>query len=398
MNSKTAFSWWPALLYFPGAAGVFLAEAAVRISPEVIVSLAPFGVIFPISWMLLVIGTIAALFKGIWKSTLVLAVLIMISWPNACVTWGWNASWPAHQVIPRWGIDWAPAAAVREPMKSIEMHDAELRILSWNVRQFNRFFWIDQTGIQDSIVAYMASKAPDVICIQECYLEKTDRPWMSREALIRGTGLSHWQEEFKLGRGQKKLFGLVIMSRFPIVGHGAIGFENDENNSAMYVDVLVEGDTLRVFNTHMGSIGFDQTDYEATQRVNEEAARDQIRSRMNTAWRKRAFQAELVSGHVQRSPYPVVLAGDFNDTPVSYAVHRFQPWLEDAYSTAESQVGNTPWLGATYSGELPFLRIDHVLHSPVFRCVRFETGAVQMADHRPLIVDFALGSGPDLIE
>lgn len=397
MRSKSIFSWWPALLYFPGAAGVLLAEAAVRISPETFVSLAPFGVIFPLSWLLLVTGGAAALFNGKWKSTLAVAMVLLISWPNACVTWGWDMPWPAHKVMPDWGVDWAPGAAAREPSQSSADYDSGFRVLSWNVRQFNRFFWIDQVGIQDSIVAYMASKEPDIICIQECYLEKTDRPWMSREALMRTTGLRFWQEEFKLGRGQKKLFGLVILSRFPIVGHGAIAFENDENNSAMYVDVVVQGDTLRVFNAHMGSIGFDQTDYEATQRVNEEAARDQIRSRMNSAWRKRAFQSRLVRDHVERSPYPLILAGDFNDTPVSYAAHRFQPWLMDAYATAESYLGKKPWLGATYHGDLPFLRIDQMLHSPDCRSLQFETGAVMLSDHRPLIVDFALAPAQDFI-
>ena len=56
---------------------------------------------------------------------------------------------------------------------------------------------------------------------------------MSADRLQQATGLTHWEEEFKLGRGQDKLFGLAVLSRYRMVAKSAIRFDNDKNNSGM---------------------------------------------------------------------------------------------------------------------------------------------------------------------
>jgi endonuclease/exonuclease/phosphatase (EEP) superfamily protein YafD len=367
--------WWSVVLFIPGLAGVLLAECAVRISPELIAILGVACVVFPLSWLLMVVGTIGAFRTRKWKWGILGLVVFGLSFPQAESTWGWVQ----------------PSAADSESVGG-----RRVKVMSWNVRQFNRFAWIGVPGVQDSILARMKRSDADVICIQETYLEATSgrearsNPWMSRDMLKRRTGLTHLTEEFALGRGTDKLFGLVVLSRYPVVNKQSIRFENDRNNSAMSVDLAIEGDTVRVFNIHLSSIGFEEADYEDARNVTNEGARLRILDRLKVAWAKRASQAREVASAASRSPHPVIVAGDFNDTPVSYAAHQMSSCLVDGYQ--RSGFWNAPALGGTYQGDLPFLRIDQMWHSPILECTDYRTVDVAFSDHRPIEGTFLLPS------
>lgn len=356
--------WWPVLVLIPGGAAVVLAELAVRVSPSSVPLLALFGMAFPFGSAALLLGTVGAIWARRWKAALAGVLLVALSWPHVSATWG----------------TWSPPdeAAASE---------TSLKVLTWNVRQFNRYGWIDRSDVRDSILSYLAAQDADVICLQECFLEDSRQPWMSRARLQKATGLRYWEEEFKLGRGQDKLFGLAVLSRYPLVNTSAIRFANDKNNSAMHVDVLIAGDTIRVYNMHLSSIGFEKEDYEDARNVQDEGARQRLFQRLAAAWAKRASQAEEVAASIAESPLPVIAVGDFNDTPVSYAAGRLGRELRDAYRSAS--LWSDPALGATYIGDLPLLRIDQMWASPALEVAEYTTGAVQWSDHRPVHATFS---------
>ena len=102
------------------------------------------------------------------------------------------------------------------------------------------------------------------------------------------------------------------------------------------------------------------------------------------ATRVRARQADAIRQAVDDSPYPVILGGDFNDVPSSYAYNRIlSPRLHDAWSVRGSG------LGATFTGPLPGLRIDYFLVDTSLTIVDIERLAPQWSDHRPLLLTVA---------
>jgi len=315
-------SFWPVLFWYGGLTMLLLGELAVMLRPEQLPWLALFGLAYPLSSAVFLVGTLGAWAVRRWRLGLIGLLVISVLSSHYTSTWG------------GWGRGQAQEAEVQT-----------LRVLTWNVRQFNRYAWIEKPHVRDSM------------------------------------------EEFKLGRGQDKLFGLAVLSRYPIAAKEAIRFENDKNNSAMSVDLLVEGDTVRVYNVHLSSIGFEKEDYEAARNVGDEQNRSRLFARLSNAWSKRAQQALQVQSSVEGSPFPVVLAGDFNDTPVSYAAERLSGTLNDAYGSCRPQGGSL--LGSTYTGELPFLRIDQIWASPELEVLSYETGAVELSDHRPVQAVFA---------
>lgn len=359
-------AFWPMLVFVPGWIGTALGLAAAYVSPEKIPALALMGLVFPLSSGLLLLGTAAICAVRRWKLGGIGALLVLLSWSHITSSWGGLGLRGSDSMVPA---------------------QTSLRVMSWNVRQFNRFGWIEDASVRDSMLAYLARQEADVICLQECFLEDRRSPWMSAQRLKDATGLPHWSEEFKLGRGHDKLFGLAVMSRYPVVGKEAIHFENDKNNSAMYVDLLVNGDTVRVYNVHLSSIGFEKADYEAARDVGNEANRNRLLDRLAHAWTKRAQQSELLANHIESSPHPVILTGDFNDTPVSYATQRMRRALRDAYGVVRPSGGS--WLGATYAGDWPFLRIDQCWADPELEVNAYQTDDIVLSDHRPIQVVFS---------
>jgi len=98
-------------------------------------------------------------------------------------------------------------------------------------------------------------------------------------------------------------------------------------------------------------------------------------NKIRKAYPVRAVQAELIAEHAKASPYPVILCGDFNDTPLSYCYNQFSANLIDAFR-------NTSFgLGTTYAGNIPAGRIDYIFHSPEIGSKEFNIQGEQLSDH-----------------
>jgi endonuclease/exonuclease/phosphatase family metal-dependent hydrolase len=99
------------------------------------------------------------------------------------------------------------------------------------------------------------------------------------------------------------------------------------------------------------------------------------------AMEMRAVQSRLIRKKIKESPYPVIVCGDFNDTPSSYAYRKTKGWLKDAF------VASGKGIGQTYSGKLPSFRIDYILYSSALKSYNFEIHKIPYSDHFPISCD-----------
>ena len=92
-----------------------------------------------------------------------------------------------------------------------------------------------------------------------------------------------------------------------------------------------------------------------------------ITSRLKKSFIKRAIEVDVIKEHMNKSPFPIIICGDFNDTPNSYAYKKISHGLKDSF--LEQGIG----IGSTFLGKIPFLRIDYILHSPRLKTNTFTT-------------------------
>lgn len=257
-----------------------------------------------------------------------------------------------------------------------------LKLVSYNVRIFNHFHWEEKDHVRDSILSYLNNENAGVICLQE-YLSRENFKQESEgyiKTKLNNTPYHHI--EYTTFRDKNSRYGIATFSKYPIVGKGVIPFRNTRNTT-MYTDILYHTDTIRIFNLHLQSTQIKKYDsylMDSLKHFNSHHIDElqKISSTLRQSFKLRSKQVEFIKEVVAQSPYPVILCGDFNDTPVSYTYHQLLGDKTDTFREAGSGFGNT------YRGKLPSFRIDYIFSSKMFEAVSFTTKKLQLSDHYPI--------------
>ena len=263
----------------------------------------------------------------------------------------------------------------------------ELSIMSYNVRLFDRYD-SDRTKsytTKDKIFNFLRKNSTDVICFQEFYQQDIPTNFVTKDSLIPLLNTFDYHERYAHRMAGRQNFGVAIYSKLPIIEKGTINFNSQSSqfNFCIYSDIVKEQDTFRVYNVHLQSIRFGKEDYalfeESTLPVKDKQHRIlQLLSKVTKAYPVRAEQTQLVLEHIKKSPFPVIVCGDFNDTPMSYTYNRFYSSMVDAYKNT------TTGIGATYIGKIPIGRIDYIFHSSELGSNKFAIQQEELSDHRAI--------------
>lgn len=260
----------------------------------------------------------------------------------------------------------------------------ELHVLSYNVRLFDLYNTIQSNSYvtRNKIFSYLKERNPDVACFQEFYHQDRPSNFVTRDTLkqILSTVDIHERYAHKMTGHQN--FGIAIFSKYPIIEKGNVAFPSDHSsyNYCIYTDIVKNKDTFRIYNVHLQSIKLQKDDYALFDENNNTAAEQssnvfKLIQKINRAYPVRAEQAEIIMNHVKNSPYPVIICGDFNDTPLSYCYNQFSTILTDAFRNTSKGIG------ATYAGKIPVGRIDYIFHSQKIGSKEFIIQKEKLSDH-----------------
>ena len=268
-------------------------------------------------------------------------------------------------------------------------YNQKIKVMSFNVRLFDLYNWTHNEEIKSKIIQLIKKQKPDVICFQE-YFYDNKKEFITREIILKELGLSYYHESFTEESNENSLFGLATFSKFPIINKGSLEFKNDRSNHCMWSDIVCENDTLRFFNTHLGSIRFNHSDYKIIggkgnpiYSYNKIPEQD-IFNRLKIGFSKRAQQIKELIPLFEKSPYKRILCSDLNDTPISYAYNQLSKLFIDSFT--KSGFG----IGGTYIGKISFLRIDYIWHDKKLDSFNFKTHQNQLSDHKAISVEILL--------
>ncbi len=238
----------------------------------------------------------------------------------------------------------------------------------------------------DSLTQWINSKGAHIVCLQESHFSEKCTFGDFKDGLSR-LGYGFFVNSTTSRADSQTGAGFAILSTYPIVRHG-ISDADSTHIHAVWADVKVGRDTLRVFNTHLQSTGITKEDSNTTLSTNiidDEKGGDklvEIVRKMNRNYRLRAAEASHISDQIDGSKYPVVVCGDFNDTPMSYTYRKMRAGrLDDAFVECGRGVEYT------YKGLYNIFRIDYILPDEEFFTVKsYDSYDLSTSDHKALIV------------
>ncbi len=256
---------------------------------------------------------------------------------------------------------------------SHDVPEGAVKVLSYNVHGF-----VADNPPEDSpnpILDYIIGSDADIVCLQEARLNG---------AILEAVGgvYQYCDSVIHPGRGDC----LVIMSKYPILSKDRIEYKSKGNLSAAF-KINMHGDVVTVVNNHFESTGLSQADRTGFKNMMKgKSGKDTIKAeskrlaaKLGESVRIRAPQVDAVAEYVKNCSEPVILCGDFNDSPISYAHRTLANVLTDCYIAS----GNGP--GISYHHNAFFVRIDNIMCSEHWRPYGCKVDrSIGYSDHYPI--------------
>jgi len=323
------------------------------LSPESYPLLACVGLVFPFL---------------ILANLLLLVLLIIIKWK-----WSW---------IPLLGfaLAYVPIRTYVPINFSRQVPDDCITVVSYNVCGFGGNYKYDNAI--DTVAGYLQRIDADIVCLQE------DMGGKGGSGFEKMKEIFPYNDTVRVSDSDCLVNAVGIHTRFPIVGKERIDYASKTNGSVAYY-LQVHDDTIIVINNHLESTHLSNDERQRYKEVlkgemeHQEAKEEMhlIADKLGDNMARRASQAEVVHRYVEsHSQYPIIVCGDFNDTPISYARRTIAQGLTDCFVSAGCG------FGLSYNQKGFNLRIDHMMcssHFVPFRC--YIDDKMDASDHYPLV-------------
>lgn len=312
----------------------------------------------PVFWAIHILFMLAWFFGKSTRAFLPIAVLLL--------------AWPLYSRTFKFGTE-----------KTVDTSEKTFKLLNYNVYGFGIHATGNLADHDDSIrtsAQWIADTGADILCFQEYFSPGKYRK-IDLEDFFSKKGFKHY---IYLDKGDSQHSsihegGLVIFSKFPIIHRQDSYFEGQ--NGLLSADLVIGKDTLRIINTHLYSMTLklsklaNQKKYAGVKRETRGTLRQMQRGFIN-----RNTEVHLLESWIAESPYPVIVCGDFNETPYSYVYGRLRKRLGNAFEIKGSG------FGFSYNKLPKFIRIDNQFFDDKNLTIQdFKTHReVRFSDHYPL--------------
>ena len=272
-----------------------------------------------------------------------------------------------------------------------------LRILTWNVRSFDEFITKKRnaSGNRQRMLDFIGDQDADVLCLQEFYVSRGQKGQLSNVAFIQQQlHFPYYVFSHDYGRADgPSEAGVIIFSKYPILDSAIRHYAKPDGlraaESLISADLLAGGDTVRIFTTHLQSVLFHNKDFhdiEIIKNVDDSIldAGKSIAKKLRYAFKQRGDQADETRAELDKSPYPALITGDFNDVPNSYTYFTIRGGWQDAW------IAKGFGIGRSYVNISPTLRIDYILADPRWKVLQCRKFPLPWSDHHPFVADLQL--------
>lgn len=266
-------------------------------------------------------------------------------------------------------------------LRTSDVPEEAIKILSYNVMAFGD---LRKTAGKNPVLDYLKASGADIICMQE-YTVTSNRKYITQQnidKILKDYPYKHIQRVGVKGASN----GMACYSKYPILSAKRVDYTSNNNGSVVY-EIAMGKDTLTLINNHLESNKLTALDKEVYEDMLSAPEADKVKKgvwhlvrKLGDAQQIRARQARAVAKAVKDSRYPyVVVCGDFNDSPISYAHKTISRDLDDAFRTSGSG------LGISYNQNKFYFRIDNILISKNLKAYNCTVDrSIKSSDHYPI--------------
>lgn len=267
-----------------------------------------------------------------------------------------------------------------------ENSKTDLSIMSYNVELFKLYDNKNGEKHKQKIFNFISSNQVDIYCFQE-YFHNQEMNYFETTTKLKEI-LPNYHFYFVKGLVQSNgnEFGTAIWSKYPIINKGGIVIDSTKfkSNIISYIDIKPQNDTIRIYNVHLASNHLNKNELDSIIGENEQKMnfiKKWVR-KLKNGYQRREKQLTILNKNLEKCNYKKIIIGDFNDVPNSYTYQQMKANYLDAF--LESGNG----IGTTYTGRLPWLRIDYAFYSKGIKSTYFKVESIKSTDHYPIICKF----------
>ncbi|NDW17829.1 hypothetical protein D0T53_02720 [Dysgonomonas sp. 216] len=341
---------------------LLLSVKATSIAPSSSIIIAYLGMGFPFLALLNVFYLILWIITFRWWYVIIQLVILVLCWESIYTYFPYNSM----QEVPK----------------------NNLKVLSYNVRGFD---WLTGSEARKNpVFEYLANNDADIICLQEFAVDDKK----GRNRLISLQEFDDIMKDYpyraivRLGEENlPNIYGLACYSKYPILTQARLPINSAFNGSAMY-EIRIGMKKITIVNSHLESNRITAEDkvlykklvVEPTQEKMNEMAQ-MVQKRLEPAFKTREQQADIIANCVKQQrekTSAIILCGDFNDTPISYAYETIRGNMTDSFK----RTGRG--LGITYHANGFWFRIDYIMHTKNLKSYNSYVDKVKYSDHYPI--------------
>tara|TARA_B100001996_G_scaffold293599_1_gene233778 strand:+ start:1658 stop:2662 length:1005 start_codon:yes stop_codon:yes gene_type:complete len=276
--------------------------------------------------------------------------------------WILRSKWPFLLFLPFLFFYGEWSRVYKLPETVIRNSNELIKVMSYNVRLFNKYDWIKDINVPKKILNFISNEDPDIISFQEYSINDSPNFLEYPYKFVKKTKLNG-------------SVGLAIFSKFKIIDKGYLQFDNS-NNGGIFIDVIIKKDTIRVYNIHLESLRFNINDSGDLKNNS-----NNYFLKLNQVFNKQIDQSKLFQKIDGDNNYPSIVCSDLNNSQFSEVYKRIKGSKIDSFE--EEGEG----FGGTFDIFIFPFRIDFIFVDNRFKLYKYKTyDKINFSDHKPISV------------
>ncbi|MFT5511997.1 MAG: endonuclease/exonuclease/phosphatase family metal-dependent hydrolase [Bacteroidia bacterium] len=260
-------------------------------------------------------------------------------------------------------------------LRLVSIHAQPTETGNFKVVSFNTYALGQYEGLNTSaeIQSYLTAKSVDCAALIEYRFKKGN------------IDKKHYPFQVKIRTHPSSDNGILLVSKRRVVGSGSVPFTHGTYNMAGYIDVDFDGQIIRIYGIHLETTRVKPRDFHNLKRMDFDSTYSEnaknVAQRLKMSMEIRASQVEDIKAHMKDCKHPIIIMGDFNDTPQSYTYQQLKKDKRDAFVVAGKG------FDATFLKPFPFLRIDYILADDAITPVHYSSTDSIYSDHKLIFAD-----------